>query len=679
MVRRISSVIFCTVIWTGYCTFSIAAPQELNGSAAISSQELLPAGTKAWISIPDSRRLDKKFLETQFGQMTKNEALEPFIASLKEQFKNWLNEKNVRLGLKLENIEDIRSGEICIAGIFPDNVTDDEKNLGRGSHGMVLLVDVSGKTDETNELLAKLSDELIARGATKEEFEAVQGAEVSKWKFPKKSRLMHHRYAYHTVTGGWLLSSDNENIFREIVRRLVNINNVKQGQTLAAQPVFQSVMQQVKLEGVESEIYWFVNPFGYVQLAQAMAREEQEFNQTNSDDWGRILRENGFDGFKGVGGTISLATDKHEVLHRTYVYKPDVKSENLKRQRVFGLFDFENKKQFALTPPAYVPDSVAGFFCASWDMQRALKNIGHAVDTFVFVSEKEGSFEDALDSLRVDLNVDVTEVISKFDNELSIISDSELPIREDSERIAIAIRLNGDADYVFDNIRKCWPQQHREFELCGYKAVEIDDSIGVEELELELEGDPFRDPGLMGEEEAEVEEPTFSLFARRYCVVTEQYLLIGNNQQYLEKLLTGLPDKKLTDATDYQRVADALDEMTDNTRVSFRQFSRLDRVIRPNYEMMREGKMAASDTILARLLNQAFVAKNRNSDKPREQKIDGSKLPADFDGQVAPYFGPAGWVMETTKDGWLFTGCLLERKDEEIQVVRIEDANSVHK
>lgn len=678
MFRRISSVIICTAIWTECCSFVLAAPQELTGSAAISisSQELLPASTKAWLSIPDSQRLNEKFLETQLGQMTKNEALEPFIASLKEQFKNWLNEKNVRLGLKLEDIDDIRSGEICIAGIFPDNVLADEKNLGRGSHGMVLLVDVSGKTDETNELLAKLSDELIARGATREEFEAVHGAEVSKWKFPKKSRLTDHRYAYHTVTGGWLLSSDNENIFREIVRRLVNINNVKQGQTLAAQPVFQSVMQQVELEGVKSEIYWFVDPFGYVQLAQAMAKEEQEFNQTNSDDWGRILRENGFDGFKGVGGTVSLATGKHEILHRTYVYKPIIKSESLKRHRVFALFDFENKNQFALTPPAYVPDSVSGYFSAAWDMQRALKNIGHALDTF---AKKEGSFENALDNLRVELNVDVTEVISKFGNELSIISDSELPIKVDSERIAIAIRLNGDADFVYDNILKSWPQQHRKFKLCGYPAVEIDDSIGEEAFDLNIEENPFRDPGLEPHEEENVEEPTFSLFAKRYCVVTETQLFIGNNQQYLEKLLAAEPDKKLIDAADYRRVADALDRLTNNTRVSFRQFSRVDRLIRPNYEMMREGKMAASDTILARLLNQSFVAKNKNSNKSREQKIDGSKLPADFDGQVAPYFGPAGWVMETTKDGWLFTGCLLERKDEEIQVVRIEGADSLQK
>ena len=42
--------------------------QELNGSTAVSSQELLPASTKAWVSIPDSKRLDEKFLETQLGK-----------------------------------------------------------------------------------------------------------------------------------------------------------------------------------------------------------------------------------------------------------------------------------------------------------------------------------------------------------------------------------------------------------------------------------------------------------------------------------------------------------------------------------------------------------------------------------------------------------------------------------
>jgi hypothetical protein len=532
------------------------------------------------------------------------------------------------------------------------------------------------RPEEAHKLLDKLGEDLIERGATREKYGEVHGAKVTKWKFRKRSELKNNRYAYHTITAGWLLSSDNENIFRDIVRRLVNIDNIKKGETLSARPAFQSVMKQVKMASVEPEVFWFVDPFGYLQLAQAIEREEQEFHQRDSDDWARILRENGFDGFKGVGGFLALATGEHEALHRTFVYKPVVDSIDKKQKRVFGLFDFQNKDQKDLTPPGFIPCDVAAFFSASWDIQRAFKNAGHAIDT---LSKQEGSFDKALETTRIEMKVDVPDVISKFDNQILIVSDTSLPIQVDSERIAIIVPLNGEHEYVYKNIKKSWPHQHREFELAGRKVVEIDDSIGAEELDID-EDDIWSDPEFNGEdeeEEEEADEPTFSLFAKRFCTTTKEYLFIANNQEFLEKLLLAECEQTLTDAGDYQRVTESLEAIVEQERISFRQFERIDRVIRTNYEMMRAGKMAASNTVLARILNHIFMTQNENTDKVREQQIDASQLPSDFENEIAPYLGPAGWVMETTKDGWLITGCLLEKQ--ELQVVKKEDANSHRK
>jgi hypothetical protein len=321
---------------------------------------------------------------------------------------------------------------------------------------------------------------------------------------------------------------------------------------------------------------------------------------------------------------------------------------------------------------------VAAYFSASWDIQRAFKNVGHAVDTF---AKEEGSFEKALETTRIEMNVDVSDVISKFDDQIYVITDTSLPIQEDSEQIAIVVPLKSDHEYVYENIKKSWPHQHREFELAGHRIVEIDDSIGAEELEID-EDDIWSDPEFNGEEEVveeEVDEPTFSLFAKRFCATTSEHLLVCNNLEFMEKLLSDEAKPGLRDAADYQRVSASLDEMVELERVSFRQFERIDRVIRTNYEMMREGKMAASNTVLARILNHVFMSQNENTDKVRQQQIDASQLPSDFDKQVAPYLGPSGWVMETTNDGWLITGCLLERQELENQVVKKEDANSHRK
>lgn len=648
-----------------------AAAQELNGSKAVSSQELLPASTKAWLSIPDSKRLDEKFLETQLGKMSKDEKFSPFMDEFRAQLRQWMNEKNVRLGLNFDEVQDIRSGEICIAGILPAQPLGAQEKLGRGSHGLVILVDVSNNIDEANELMGKINKDLVKRGAVEEDYEDVFGAEVTKWKFPKKKVLENQRFAFQTITDGWLLSSDNEAIFRQIVRRLGKMDNAKAGETLASQVAFQNVMKTVHLDNMEAQIYWYVNPFGYLQLAQAIAREKEEFRQSNNDDWARILKKIGFDGFKGVGGFVGFATGQHEILHRTFVYKPTNDQQDVKQKRVFGLFDFENKKKSSLAPPSFIPDTVSGYFCASWNMQRALKNVGYAIDTF---AKKPGTFEDTLESLREQMNVDVTQVVSKFDNEFMIVSESTEPTEQNSEKITIGIRSIADPNDNIKSLEDSWPHQHETKEYKSAtdktrKIVRIDDSIGSEELELD--DDIFGDPDL--EEEEEEEEAQFSIFEDRFCSATEDFLFVANNEANLKKVLDGPTQNPLVKSQDYRRVAAALDQMSDKSRISFRQFSRLDRVIRPNYEMMRAGKMAASDTILARLINHLFKTRNKDKDAVRVQKIDGSMLPADFENDVAPYFGPSGWVMETTYEGWLFSGVVLERSELANQVVKKEN------
>ena len=86
--------------------------------------------------------------------------------------------------------------------------------------------------------------------------------------------------------------------------------------------------------------------------------------------------------------------------------------------------------------------------------------------------------------------------------------------------------------------------------------------------------------------------------------------------------------------------------------------------------------MGASQTVLARILNQAFTPPNANKDTPRDQKIDGSKLPEDFEA-VAKYLGPSGWVMESVEEGWLATGCVLKKQNRETIANKAEQPNII--
>lgn len=631
-----------------------ATAEKKKAKKKIASENLLPGTTKAWVSIPDISKLDENFLKTQLGQLAKDEQLKPFIDSIKTQFQNWLKERNARLGVKIENVRDIHSGEICLAGIL-SAAGGNANGLGRGSHGLVFLVDISDNEDAAGELLSKIEKEMVSHGAKKEETPEIHGSKINKWKLKRPNRLKKPKFAYQTVSNGWLLASDNENIFREILRRLSFIDQLKENETLAAQTAFKNVADQTRFheDEVDAEIRWFIDPFGYVELAKAIADEEQEFKQ-RSNDWMGVLKKVGFDAIQGVGGSVAFSTGNHEVLHRSFVFMPNDNTDPSK-QSVFGLFDFENRQKANLVPPVFVPNDSSGYFAGTWDMTKALKNVGHVVDAFL---KEPGQFEKILQELSQHMNVNIKGVMSKFENEMLIISDSDFPVTEESEHVLFAIKLNGDSKFVFENVKNMWPEIGVEVQIAGFNGIKIDTEADDEVYE----GGIFDDPDLLDEEDEEPEEDDqFNLFKKRFIVVKDDYLLVTNNQQYMEDILLMKRKTELRNAEDFGRVTDALKKLSKQERVSFRQFSRTDRVLRTNYEMIRKGKMGASQTVLARILNQAFTKQNANNVAPRDQKIDGSKLPEDYE-VIARFLGPSGWVMETTKDGWLATGCVLKKK-----------------
>ena len=650
----------------------VPAPvQAQDQKSKIASENLLPATTKAWFSVPDGDLLREKFQKTQFGQLTRDEQLKPFIDSIRAQFKGWVNKRNVRLGLKVDDLEGIRTGEFCLAGILPDQSEDEE--IGRGAHGMVLLVDVSDTEDKARELLKKIDKEMVEQGATREEMEDVHGVAVSRWKLKNRpNSLRENRTAFQAIAGGWMVASDNEEIFRDIIRRAVNVEAIVADETLAATRAFQQVQIKTSMEGIDDQhVRWFVDPFGYLKLAQAIADEDKEFGQRR-DDWASTLKKLGFGAFQGIGGVVNFSTYEHEVLVRTFVYAPRTGDERDKR--VFGLVDFRNRNKASFEPPSFVPFDSAAFFSVAWNLSSAIKNVGGVVDAFL---QEEGLFEQMLVSFKTDMKIDLFEVVDSFDDQIVVVSEkfeSEAgEINEKSERVVVALKLKDKPDVALDAFKKNLIGPAKVSKIGEVEILEIDTTAEDPDL-IDLD-DPFDDSfddsldDIELESDEEVTED-FSLFEKRFIAPIDGYLLIANRREYLEKILDLKQSTQLQDCSDYQEVAKALDKLTDKSRVSFRQFGRLDRAIKTNYEMLRQGKMGTSNTVLARVLNRMMTEADSDS---REQQIDGSELPADFDKHVAPYFGPMGWVMETVDDGWLVSGVVLKKNSLSLMVKKDEE------
>lgn len=660
MFRRFHIVLVAIVSATlaGFSCGSPSLVQAQDKKTKIASENLLPATTKAWFSVPDGDLLKQQFEKTQFGKLTQDEELKPFIDSIREQVKGWINQKNVRLGLRIEDLKGVRSGEFCLAGILPDQ--EEDEKLGRGSHGMVLLVDVSETEEQARKLLSKIDKEMIEQGATREEMEDVNGVAVFRWKLKQRpNSLRKNRSAFQAIAGGWMVASDNEDIFRDVIRRAVDVDAIVADETLASTAPFQNVHDETKIEGIDdNHVRWFIDPFGYLKLAQAIADEEQEFRQRR-DDWATTLKKLGFGAFQGIGGVVNFATYDHEVLIRTFVYAPRTGDE--RDSRVFGLVDFRNRNGASFEPPSFVPYDSAAYFSGVWNMTSAIKNVGDVVDAFL---QEEGLFEQMLVSFKTDMKIDLHEVVDSFDDQLFVVSEkyeSETgEINEESERVLIALKLKDKPDAAIDAFKKNLIGPATVSKIGEIEVLEIDTT--AEDPDLADLDDPFDDSfdDLDLDSDDEEEAPKeFSLFEKRYIASVEGYLLIANRREYLEKILELKQTEELQDCDDYREIAKALGKLSEKNRVSFQQFGRIDRAIKTNYEMLRKGRMGSSKTVLARVLNRMMMSETDAEN--RKQQIDGSKLPADFDKHVAPYFGPMGWVMETAENGWLITGIVLKK------------------
>jgi hypothetical protein len=637
-----------------------AEPSDHAEATVRLSEQLLPANTRAWLSVPDAEALDEALRRTDLGHMMEDSAVEPFISDLSDQIRKVLNERNMRFGMEIEDLGQIDSGEICFAGILIEPAVDTEG--AKPDSALVLMVDVSQTQDAAKEVIDRVNKNFIEREGTQEEYE-VAGVKGYKWSFKKPRGLRKKQFAYHAIAGSWLIATDHEGVFREIVERIVA--SEPPTSNLETQEIFQRARARCELDeaGGPAHVRWFIEPFGYIDLAQAIADEQRPADKQRRDNFAEIFKNEGFSAIKGVAGNIRFADGAHDIAHRTFVYAPPVPAAGEDRfERAAGILDFDVASDAPLAPPDWIPSGVAAYADVNWDLPKVVDKIGTLIDALY---GGEGSFERLLHELEHQPNgprVSVRKLVASLESRVTIASVIQTPITEDSEKMVVGIKIRQDESFVRDAVKRLVGSDGFAVPFGEYEMIVLAREQEEELDELEFEFEAF------GDESAEEEQkPHKPLFEKLVFVVAKGWLFVCNDEEFLRSVVTNMdsqPGQELVKAADYQRVATALDSLIPSDQPSMRQFGRLSVALRANYEMMRQGKMVESNTLLARVLNRILTPEDAEGDTPREQVIDGSKMPEDFDTHVAKYLGPAGTVMQTLDDGWLITGVLLKAEPE---------------
>ncbi|MEZ6093317.1 MAG: hypothetical protein R3C03_03635 [Pirellulaceae bacterium] len=294
-----------------------------------------------------------------------------------------------------------------------------------------------------------------------------------------------------------------------------------------------------------------------------------------------------------------------------------------------------------------------------WDAKSAFDNIGPVVDSYA----GEGVFDATLESLKTDIKVNLPDMADALAGRFTIVSSTKRPIDERSEQIAVIVELKSDkpATPEFLNSLARWSRADVLNDGFGdYLLVQKEEISAGDDIEIDIRFGDIEVP--QDEDEFEEEPHEFHLFEKRYFAIRGNNLIVANNVGLLREIVEAQEDGKLGAAADYLSVESALGKFVNWSQVGARQFGRIANQLETNYEMMRMGHMGTSQTALARVLNEVFRTEESTDEDVREQEIDGSQLPSDYAGIVAPMLGLSGWALETQPDGWLLSGCVIKKK-----------------
>jgi len=654
-------------------------------AAAKPSEQVLPKTTKGYVSIPDMDLLREKWDQTQLGQLMKLPAMKPFSKDLQKQLNEKLTKTGVKLGMKISDLDGVYGGEIALAAIQPDG--------NPAKHATAMLIDVTGKRKEADEFLGKVEADLKKNGGRRADM-TVGDVPVIAYTVPRKKEMMKESHSFYAIVDDVLVAVDHEDTMRQIVGRLAG--TVKDKEVLKSVAAYTHSMAKCAAAAGDQKphIRWFLEPFGYAEYARAASDEPKK----RGKDMLKILGNQGFRAVQGLGGYVTLKTENHEILHRTFVFAPaDPDAGAGEKYRLAArmlLFPNIDPAKENLLAQDWVGREVGSYTTFKWEMQKAFWYSETLVDEVVGAKK---AFEDVMKALLLDpmgpqINVPV-DLGKNLSDRATLLTDYELPITTESERWLAAVEILPGKIKVDEKGRPVLDEQDnlipdpegvervKIVKRLVDKAMDHDpDAHGIEfnghiiwevvkeeeeDLVLEIEGAPAFGGGFDFQNEPQQVNDEEPIIPNSAATVAEGHLIVGSHIDIIKAALKKRDaEKRLTAAKDYKEIQRAIDELG-GSNDSFRVFARTDETYRPTYELLRQGKMPESKTMFGKLLNRVLGPEEEG--EIRDQKIDGSKMPA-FE-IIKDYFGPAGIYVRSQDDGWMATGCLLFKEVEPVEKV----------
>jgi hypothetical protein len=373
---------------------------------------------------------------------------------------------------------------------------------------------------------------------------------------------------------------------------------------------------QAKTESSTAQVVWFLD---LSKLAKVIVKAVAKGNEGQAQQTEVLIQELGVSGLKSVGGCFTMGAGNYDSLSKTFFLAP---------RPVQGVLKVFSLPPAPLRPESWVPASVAAYQSMSWDLDNAYNAINDIVNKFqpgilnILEQQLVGPDGGAPLSFQKDL-------FGPLGDRITLISDFKKPIKEDSQRMLLAVALEDTKGFQ--------STLNRLFEI-SQAAPRKRDFQGTTIYDFDLPNFPNPNAGNVQPIKGSV---SIAVAKETFFVTTDPTLL----EQVLRPGSAGLSEN-----AGFQAVVKEIPE-----RVSGMSFVRPDEQARLSYDLIKSGQFDKA-------LRQATGAAGRGARQqlPSLDKILPTEKLPDFS-VFAKYLSVGGSFSVMDDDGLTMTGFTLRR------------------
>lgn len=570
--------------------------------------QLLPSKTLAYVRVADIQELGERFNETSVGKMFQEEQLQSLTSQLFEEAENAFAPVSEEIGLSLNELLSIPSGEVALALAAPRT----------GFPAPVLMVDIEGQEANAVRLLEVIQDKIKEEGKLAASTEVIGSTKLQVFSQEEDTRYTGIIFFRRD---GMLVITSHMQIAEQIVAAW---DGDEEQEVLEQNEDFADTMRHSKgPRGAAPEIRWFVDP---VTLAKVALRGNLGAQMGLS-----MLPAVGLDGLLAIGGSMTFASDEYDTFIQTHIITAEPRT---------GVLAAIAMKSGTNTPEEWVPHDVSSYITLHWDFDKTKQEVEILYNSF----RGDDAFEEqVLARANEALGMDVMEeVVGAMEGRISLATWIPKPTRLNNFAYVGGIHLKEDVDFeaTWQKMMEAVPAGE-EPEEKSYAGFTIYSAPGEEE-EADIE-----DTG--GDSESDIFRP---LPVKISVAIVDDCVLIANRPEYLERAIVSRSSssKLLKDELEFKLVASKARRQPGGRTPAYFSFNRPEEGMRMAYELVTAEKTRESLGNAAE--NNPFLGRIN-------QALEDNPLPPFA--KLREYLAPTGSIMSVDDNGIHYIGFGLRR------------------